>query len=236
MKTGKCNQKEFGGKEKNILLFAVLLALFVVGTIYWQKEQNHISRVFCMGDSITYGTGVMENRDTESYPAQLQQLLGDRYEVYNYGASGRTLLNDTNKPYLDTGYIDAVKVQSPDIIVIMLGSNDSKAQNWQEEDYKKQYIQLIKEFKNLSEQPDIYIAVPPEAFARGSGKVAYGINNTVIRNEIRKCIYEVAKETEVNVIDMYSVTEDHPEYFRDGVHPNKEGNALLAQAVYENIQ
>lgn len=236
MKTGKYNRKEFGGKEKNILLFAVLLAFFVVGTICWIKEQNHICRVFCIGDSITYGTGVMENRDTESNLAQLQQLLGDRYEVYNYGASGRTLLIDTNKPYLDTGYIDKVKVQSPDIIVIMLGSNDSKAQNWQTKDYRKQYIQLIEEFKNLSNRPGIYIAVPPEAFASENGKVAYGINNAVIRDEIRKCVYEVAKETEVNVIDMYSVTEAHPEYFRDGVHPNKEGNAVLAQTVYENIQ
>lgn len=236
MKTGKYNRKEFGGKEKNILLFAVLLAFFVVGTICWIKEQNHICRVFCIGDSITYGTGVMENRDTESYLAQLQQLLGDRYEVYNYGASGRTLLIDTNKPYLDTGYIDKVKVQSPDIIVIMLGSNDSKAQNWQTKDYRKQYIQLIEEFKNLSNRPGIYIAVPPEAFASENGKVAYGINNAVIRDEIRKCVYEVAKETGVNVIDMYSVTENHPEYFRDGVHPNKEGNAVLAQTVYENIQ
>ena len=37
------------------------------------------------------------------------------------------------------------------------------------------------------------------------------------------------------MIDLYAVTEDHPEYFYDGVHPNQEGYAIVAQAIYEQL-
>lgn len=222
------------GKIKLLLIFVVLS--LILGISGWKKNENRIYQVACIGDSITYGAGVVNTRDTDSYPAQLSQLLGERYEVYNYGVSGRTLLTDTNKPYRETGYIEAVIAQQPDIIVIMLGSNDSKQQNWAPEEYREQYIALVEELQDISGEPQIYLAQPPEAFAGEDGTVAYGIDNVVIRDEISVIIQEVASYTGAKVINLYEATEDCPEYFMDGVHPNKEGNAVIAQCVYESIR
>ena len=42
------------------------------------------------GNSITFGAG-LRFRNEDSYPAQIQKMLGDKYLVKNYGLSGRTM-------------------------------------------------------------------------------------------------------------------------------------------------
>lgn len=54
-------------------------------------------KVACIGDSVTYRYG-LESRETDNYPAQLQQMLGDQYEVENFGKSGATLLKKGHRP------------------------------------------------------------------------------------------------------------------------------------------
>ena len=44
-------------------------------------------KVACIGDSITYGAAI-EDRVNYSYPSQLQVLLGENYEVGNFGKNG----------------------------------------------------------------------------------------------------------------------------------------------------
>ena len=56
-------------------------------------------KVACVGNSITYGY-TLPNPATDSYPSQLQQLLGETYEVGNFGKSGATLLNKGHRPYM----------------------------------------------------------------------------------------------------------------------------------------
>src|SRR4051812_42639772 len=48
-------------------------------------------KVAAIGDSITAGAGTL-NRTTDSYPSQLAQMLGDQWEVKNFGVTGATLL------------------------------------------------------------------------------------------------------------------------------------------------
>lgn len=214
-----------------------LILLFTETETLMEKENTHIYKVYCMGDSITYGKGVPEEKRAEaSYPAVLGKLLGSRYEVVNYGASGRTLLDIPEKSYWATGYFDIVKLQQPDIIIVMLGSNDSRRERWNAEKYKESYLALVRELQEIESAPDIYIMSPPEAFAGEDGKIMYGIRNDIIHDEIRRIVREVAEETGVRMIDLYAVTEDHPEYFYDGVHPNQEGYAVMAQAIYEQLQ
>ena len=56
-------------------------------------------KVACVGNSITYGAA-LPDRDTQAYPVRLQQLLGDSYEVANFGKSGTTLLAKGHRPYI----------------------------------------------------------------------------------------------------------------------------------------
>lgn len=55
-------------------------------------------KIACVGNSITYGAEVA-NRDKNAYPAQLQAMLGDHYQVENFGVTSRTLLKKGYLPY-----------------------------------------------------------------------------------------------------------------------------------------
>ncbi len=229
-------KRRFGGKRYLLAVPLIFFLLLGDTQAIMQKENTRIYKVFCIGDSITYGKGVPEERrEEECYPAVLGKLLGRRYEVMNYGASGRTLLDIPGKSYRDTGYIEAVKGELPDIVIIMLGSNDSRSDRWHAKKYKQAYIALLKELQMIESKPAIYIMTPPEAFPRESGEIIHGIRNEIIHDEIGRIVREVAEETGVGLIDLYAVTENHPEYFFDGVHPNKEGYEVVAQTVYEHI-
>ena len=54
-------------------------------------------KVACVGNSVTYGYG-LPDRDSTAYPVQLQRMLGDGYEVGNFGKSGATLLRHGHRP------------------------------------------------------------------------------------------------------------------------------------------
>lgn len=77
-----------------IIIGTVILCLFLLMTFHMRQ-----TKVVCVGDSITYGSGAGKYRKTKSYPAILQEKLGSRYRVRNYGLRGRTLLDYGNFPY-----------------------------------------------------------------------------------------------------------------------------------------
>ena len=81
---------------KNVLLIVVSI-LFITAA---SAQENRI-KVACIGNSITYGYG-LPDRTTQSYPAQLQKMLGESYQVENFGKSGATLLNKGHRPYMQS--------------------------------------------------------------------------------------------------------------------------------------
>ncbi|GKH33354.1 hypothetical protein CE91St64_27610 [Faecalicatena contorta] len=185
-----------------------------------EKTEDKKIRVACIGDSITYGAGVLSTREIDSYPAILQKLLGDSYQVLNYGLSGRTLLDGGNKPYKQEDFYEETQEAEPDIVLIMLGTNDSKPNNWDAAAYEKE----------LGEFVDLYQNIPSQK------EVAFGVDKMVIGNEVNAIIQRVGENCEVPVIDIYGVTKDHPEYFADGVHPNARGNQIIAETVYQCVK
>ncbi|HEX3020839.1 MAG TPA: GDSL-type esterase/lipase family protein [Lachnospiraceae bacterium] len=234
-------------KQNKIILFSLLslvtIVIIFIGILiypYHSKfpvvDSSKIN-VACIGDSITYGSGVKDSRDKDSYPVQLNKMLGEDYQVLNYGASGRTLQDIGAKPYRKTGFIGATLEANPEYVIIMLGTNDSKPCNWNAEQYRSQYIALIHQYQALKNDPKIYIMTPPAAFVmEGEEAVIHSIDPEVIRNEIRQIVTDIAKQTDVTLIDIYSIMEDHPEYFVDGVHPGKYGNHVLAETIYQALR
>lgn len=91
-------------------------------------------RVACVGDSITAGACAEQ---TLGYPAILQELLGSEFEVINFGNGGKTLLNKGlcgPPPTDDCSYVSTSTYQqalqsNPDILTIMLGTNDAKSKS-----------------------------------------------------------------------------------------------------------
>ncbi len=182
-------------------------------------------KVACIGNSITMGQG------TITFPYQLDVLLGEGWDVVNYGISGTTMLKNGDNTYWDEqAFADAVAFQ-PDKVIIKLGTNDSKYYNWTYKDeFYTDYLAMVDSFAGLDSHPEIYICTPAKAF---SG--VYDINNTVIHDEIIPLIDSVANNRDVQLIDLYSFTENVPYYFSDGVHPNSGGNNYIARILFNYL-
>ncbi len=194
-----------------------------------QKIGKGNKKIVCIGDSITYGLGVEFRRTFSTYPYMLSKILGKKYKIFNYGASSRTLLSTGNHPYKKTSFIEKSLSQNPDIVIIMLGSNDSKAINWNAKKYKEEYLKLVKTYKILLKNSKIYIMTPPKAFIKVKNDKS--IQNKVIRDEICPIIREIADEANINIIDLYNFTKKRPQWFFDGIHPNRKGNLFIANYI-----
>ena len=185
--------------------------------------------VACVGDSITYGSGI-SNRDYNSYPAQLGRILqmfDNEWQTQNFGVSGATLLRNADKPYVQQSAYNQVLSARPDAVIIMLGTNDSKAWNWvYKDDFVSDYSSLIDAFAELPSKPKIWICNPVPAFSDN-----FGISNPLIKDEIIPLVNHVAELKGVEIIDLYTALSDASAMFPDGIHPNTEGAKLIAEAI-----
>ena len=187
-------------------------------------------RVACVGNSITFGMWIRD-REHDSYLVVLGRLLGEKYEVRNFGISARTLLNKGDHPYMNEQIYRDALAYNPDIVTIKLGTNDSKPDNWKYgSEFKDDLRTLIRSFQRLSSHPKIYLCLPiPPAHTQ------WGINDSTIVNGVIPAIEEVAKELNLPVIDLHTAFAPHTDLLPDAVHPNKEGAAIIAEELYKTI-
>lgn len=165
-------------------------------------------RVACIGNSITFGAGI-RNRSRDSYPSVLARMLGDSYWVKNFGVSARTMLNKGDHPYMNEPAYKNALAFNPNIVVIKLGTNDSKSFNWKyKADFMKDAQTMIDAFKGLPSQPKIYLCYPSKAYLTGDG-----INDDIISKEIIPMIKKLAKKNDLSVIDLHTAMDGMPELF-----------------------
>lgn len=187
-------------------------------------------RVACIGNSITFGAGI-RNRSRDSYPSVLARMLGDNYWVKNFGVSARTMLNKGDHPYMNEPAYKNALAFNPNIVVIKLGTNDSKSFNWKyKADFMKDAQTMIDAFKGLPSQPKIYLCYPSKAYLTGDG-----INDDIISKEIIPMIKKLAKKNNLSVIDLHTAMDGMPELFPDRIHPNEKGAQVMAKVVYQSI-
>ena len=203
------------------ILFMLLVSLVAVSAAEPIK-------VACVGDSITEGSGLQPDK---RYPAQLQALLGAGYKVENFGVGGRTLLSKGNLPYIkEQRYQDALAME-PDIVVIMLGTNDAKPMNWKfEKEFEADYRALVESFKRLDSKPRIFLCLP----SRGPEKPG-----NIFEGELRKLrprISRLASTLGCKLIDMNAAIGKKPGMLADEVHPSTLGAGEMAKAAAKAIQ
>ncbi len=228
-------------KKKAIIGGAGVAAVMAAGAVAGYKilhptvmvKGKGSTVVACVGDSITFGQGVLGRRDTQSYPALLAKNLGDAYTVKNYGLSNRTLLSTGDMPYFNEEVGRRSLESGADIVLFMLGSNDSKKKNWNRKQYRKEYEEALERYKAMPGKPKVYALIPPKVFIENpSDKTC---NDEIINDEIRKMIPEIAKEKNAEVIDLYIFTKYHPEWFADKIHPNRKGNEAIAEYLADIV-
>lgn len=219
------------------LIFVILAVRKIYPLMYPTPMQSGEGEktVVCIGDSITYGQGVLDSRETDSYPALLAGLLGEEYRVINYGACNRTMVSDGNAPYAETGFVEQSLEENPDIVIIMMGTNDSKPQNWDAAQFEKDYTGMVEQFVNAESKPDIYLMFPPNSYREEKEGDETAIDSTIISGELQEIIKRIAEEYNAGVIDLNTPTDGKEELFADGVHPTAEGNELIARIIYQAI-
>ena len=212
---------------KRLLLSFLLLFLLL------PLSARRIIKVACVGNSITYGTGVA-NREQKAYPVVLQRLLGKGYRVENFGKPGATLLRRGHRPYFDLPEFRAALQFRPDIAVIHLGINDTDPRNWPNyrDEFIPDYLALIDSLRAVNPHVRILVA---RLTPIGVDHPRFDSGTCKWREEISQAVQQVAEIARVEWIDFYAPLVPHPDWLPDAVHPDARGAEVLAKVAYAGI-
>ena len=199
----------------------ILLASLTAFSFAGETGTRNTIHVACIGDSITIDTG---------YPEYLGTMLGANYTVGDFGVGRTTISLDFNKPYLNQSICQYALNFSPSIVVIMLGTNDAYLSWQQRSNFTSDYKTLIALFQGLPSKPEIFIAVPPPVFSN-----TMGLNATVVDNNVIPLVKQTANDIGLQIIDVHAPLINHPEDFKDGVHPNDQGAKIVATIIFNSI-
>lgn len=208
-----------------ILALAMLLSAVMSVTVTGVFAETDVIKVACVGDSITAGAG-----DT-NYPRYLQELLGEGYEVKNFGLGGAAV---NYKPESDGKYFwyDSAQYRGSleydaDVVFVMMGTNDvGRTPLNLKKTFKDEYYEhLVKPY--LDKGSKVVVMTSPTAYYYMM-KDHNRINTT-----IRDLQIELANEKNLPLIDMNTATANMRECFPDGLHGNASGYSVIAQTVYK---
>lgn len=222
------------------ILFTVAAALLLVGGIAVAARRTmhppvphpvagkiHVAAI---GDSNTYGAGVLlKGRNRWSYPAQLARLLGDRYQVLNYGLNRSTLQRDGDWPYAANRFAEASLRARADIVLIMLGTNDARGDNWNAEAYESELADFARRY-SADGTSTVYLLTPPIAFSNRRG-----VSGRTVAEEVVPIVRRVAEQESLPLTDVFDVTERGVPAHRDGIHLGADASRLVAEAVAATI-
>jgi lysophospholipase L1-like esterase len=218
-------------KSKKIIILAACITILVIAlSLIAVFSENHpsgdadgkLARVACLGDSITQIT---------YYPTDLQLLLGNSSIVGNFGATGSTVDFDTSKPYLFQPEFRNATTFEPTTVIIMLGTNDARTDNYQQiNSFVADYERIILRIEELTSKPQIFLVEPPPIFNN-----TLSLNSTDLVDGVLPRIQQVASAMDLPLINVYTPLVNHPEYFPDGVHPDSEGAQVIADIIYSAI-
>jgi lysophospholipase L1-like esterase/pimeloyl-ACP methyl ester carboxylesterase len=216
------------------ILFLLTLSFLVASGIAQPIDPSQYSapiKVACIGNSITKGSTIPD-RPRDSYPSQLGRMLGEKWVVRNFGVGGRTMLKKGDFPYWNEEAYAQAKAFLPDVVIIKLGTNDTKPQNWKYSDeFLADYRAMVRELKALPSHPKIYLCKPLPAYA----KAQFKINDSIIVHGIIPVVEKLAKEENLPVIDLFSALSGKESLFPDKIHPNAEGAGLMAKTIYKTL-
>ena len=189
-------------------------------------------KVACIGDSITWGFTLL-NPWKQSYPALLQEKLGDGYEVRNFGYNDASARFDADTPYVTKRVYRESLEWAPDIVLLMLGTNDTKTRNWDPEIFRRDYRKIIDSYRSLPSRPRVILIAPIRIFPI-MGIPILGVHPDTLEEGVRPAIRETAEAEGLELVDLYDLFSDTV-YCRDGVHPQRKGAQMLADTIYERI-
>lgn len=214
----------------NTLSKVIILATLLLLSL--SSISGQTIKIACVGNSVTYGMGI-ENPE-ERYPAQLQVMLGDEYEVGNFGHSGATLLKNGYRPYWNLPEFKEALDFEADIVIIHLGLNDTDPRAWPKyrDEFVKDYINLIDTFKYINPDADVKISKMTPIF---SGHSRFESSTRDWYWQVQDAIEVIAEISKVDLVDLHTPLHIRPDLFPDNLHPTGEGAKIIAETVYGAI-
>jgi acyl-CoA thioesterase I len=213
------------------LLALGIAVIFLTSTMILLYQTSHLTskpqivlpiKVACVGDSIT---------EITSYTSHLQSMLGPNYTVGNFGVSGSTVSLNSSKPYMKQPQYTAAQNFDPDIVVIMLGTNDAHSYLQQySANFVRDYTLLADSFENLSSTKQVIVVKSPPVYNNN-----LDLNPFFFAQSVIPSIEDVANQQNLPTVDVYDAFGNHSDYTVDGVHPNDEGATIIASQVADAI-
>ena len=219
-----------------------------------EKSRNSLEehklpiKIACVGDSLTYGFGASSS--SHNYPANLQNLLGGKFMVRDYGIDGVTAQKTPHTregSYWDKKFFRKSHEFLPDIVLIMLGTNDSKENNWNSKKFEADLEDLVHSYKTLDSRPDVYLMTPPRALPTKQCKMMK-VERKVLETKIPEIMQRISSKEKTHLIhltDAFLYDKDHPDtiykktddryWTYDGIHPNDSGYARLSLKIFHGL-
>ena len=118
---------------------------------------------------------------------------------------GKTHEGGVAKSYWTTEEWKSAQESNPDLVTIMLGTNDSKEINWPkgEEEARAQvfcedFKDMIRICKEMPTKPKIWICIPPPLYE----PYPFTMRKDVVNEILPKLISNIASECQVGLIDV----------------------------------
>lgn len=201
------------------------------------------TKVACIGDSITFGSGIAD-RAADSYPAQLQKLLDAKfpgtYEVRNFGNPGRGIYLDSLRGREKRGFRwmqehAAALAWRPDVVVCNLGINDcgeyikEYTGGRRRGQFTDEYLALLGDYRKANAMARLYIWTKLSPLAEGQRFHRSG-EPFLMQTDLET----VAAKAGAVGIDMQAPLRDTLDEVlaRDRIHPDAKGAGLIAAATF----
>lgn len=205
-----------------------ILLCFAILSLFFTACSSSLTRVACVGDSITFGYGLPNDN---SYPMELSKNLGAKYSVLNFGMSGTTLQKETDFSYWKSKEFTNVFAERPNIIIVKLGTNDTKKAFWNAEHFAADYQLLIDSLKTIPGNSRIYVCLPVPVY-----KNKFNISEAVMTTGVIPAVEQIAKRNKLTIIDLYHPFSNMADNFPDGVHPNEKVAKMMADIISAAIK
>lgn len=205
-----------------------------VGSVVVARKKSDLVRVACIGDSITYGSGIKDRKMT--YPAQLQKLLGDKYEVQNFGNPGRGVLKKSKRGSGKRGYIFMAEHKKalefePHIVICNLGINDVMDFDKYSADFVGDYKDLLESYKTLDTYPRLIVWRDLAPLFKGQ---KFFEDPRI--EKLNDAIAKVAAEMKIENLNMAKPFRGKGELFPDHIHPNAAGATIIAKETAKMLK
>lgn len=211
-----------------MLAGGVMVCLLWLGCTISHGEPD--KTVVCVGNSITAGDWLAD-RGNERYPAVLQRLLGEGWEVKVIAKGGLCVQREAEQPMWDYGPFADYFTWEPDITVLLLGTNDSRTPSWVDrETFARDFDAFLDTLLSVEPTPKLLVGLPPPALS-----VNFDIHGDIIEDHILPVVDSLAGKRNLPTIDFFALFSQNPEYLHDDIHPDKDGAAAMAALVHETI-